>query len=418
MSQAFRVLLALIAGLTVGIGAANAGGDWAGWGNAIANPIGAAWLNGLQMTIVPLVVALIVLGIGQTADAARAGKLAGRTMALYIGVLWAGTIMAALVTPLLLDAWPLDPGAAKTLRHALAGAQPVGTVPSFSEVLAAMVPSNVVAAAAQNAFLPLVVFAFAFAFAITRLAPKSRALLIDLFQAIADAMLVVIGWVLAFAPLGVAALAFQVGAKAGTAAFGALAHYVVIVSTIGLIVWACAYPLAMLGGRARPIAFLRASAPAQAVAISTQSSLASLPAMLDGAGKLGVRSEVSGLTLPLAVAIFRATSPAMNLAVAIYVARWFGIPLTAGNLTAGVVVAAITTLGSISLPGTISFISSIAPIAAAMGVPIAPLGLLVAIETFPDLVRTVGNVTMDLATTATLAARAAPPPLIEEDLVG
>jgi len=417
MSQAMRVLLALVAGLVFGIAAADAGAPWSTWGAMIAEPIGTAWLNGLQMTIVPLVVSLIVLGIAQTADAARAGKLAGRAMALYVGVLWTSTAMAAFMTPLLLRIFPIDPHAAAALKSALVDLAPVGNVPSFSMVLAAMVPSNPVTAAANNAFLPLVVFTLAFAFAIVRLKAESRMVLVNVFQGIADAMLIVIGWVLALAPIGVAALSFEVGAKAGTAAFGALLHYVLIVAGIGMIVWACAYPLAIFGGRVSLGRFLKASAPSQVVAISTQSSLASLPAMLEGAEELGVHTDVSGITLPLAVAIFRATGPAMNLAVAIYVAVWFGVPLTAGNMVAGVIVAAVTTMGAVSLPGSISYISSIAPIAAAMGVPIAPLGLLVAIETFPDLVRTLGNVTMDLATTTALAARAVPAATVEEDLI-
>ena len=139
--------------------------------------------------------------------------------------------------------------------------------------------------------------------------------------------------------------------------------------------------------------------------------------MLSGAEQAGVPAQTAGITLPLAVAIFRSTGPAMNLAVAIYVASWFGMQLTAANLAAGVIVASITTLGAVSLPGSISFVSSIAPIAAAMGVPIAPLGLLVAIETFPDIIRTLGNVTWDLATTTALSARAMPAQIIEEDLL-
>lgn len=417
MSQALRVLAALIAGLLIGIGAAEAGKGWVDWGSAIASPVGTAWLNGLQMTIVPLVVALLVIGIADTANAARAGRFAARSMGLFMIVLWSGAIMAAIVTPALLHAWPLDPAAARALRAGLTGIKPITDVPPFSDVISAMIPSNPVAAAANNAFLPLVIFSLAFAFAITRLEAPQRELMTRFFKAVADAMLTVIGWVLALAPIGVAALAFLVGAKAGTAAFGALLHYVIIVSSIGIIVWAAAYPLAVLGGRISLGRFLRASGPSQAVAISTQSSLASLPAMLRGAEQLNIHTEVAGITLPLAVAIFRSTGPAMNLAVAIYVAVWFGIPLTPANLIAGVVVASVTTLGAVSLPGSISYISSIAPIAAAMGVPIAPLGLLVAIETFPDIIRTVGNVTMDLATTATLAARGDPPPMPEDLIV-
>lgn len=412
-----RILLSLIGGLVLGIAAAEWGDGWASWGEAVAQPVGTAWLNGLQMTIVPLVVSLLVIGIAATADAARAGQLAGRAMAMFLTVLWGGAILAALLTPLLLKTWPIDPHAAAALKAALADTKPVGDVAPFSDVIAAMVPNNPVTAAANNAFLPLVVFTLTFAFAITRLPSDQRQLLTGFFRAIADAMLVVIGWVLALAPLGVAALAFLVGAKAGTAAFGALLHYVLIVSSVGLAVWAFAYPVGIIGGRVGIRRFLRASAPSQAVAISTQSSLASLPAMLSGAEQAGVPAQTAGITLPLAVAIFRSTGPAMNLAVAIYVASWFGMELTATNLAAGVIVASITTLGAVSLPGSISFVSSIAPIAAAMGVPIAPLGLLVAIETFPDIIRTLGNVTWDLATTTALSARAMPAQIIEEDLL-
>ena len=81
------------------------------------------------------------------------------------------------------------------------------------------------------------------------------------------------------------------------------------------------------------------------------------------------------------------------------------MPIGPGQLAAGVATAAITTMGSVSLPGTISFFASIAPVAIAMGVPLEPLGLLVAVETMPDIFRTVGNVTMDVAVTATISAR-------------
>jgi Na+/H+-dicarboxylate symporter len=324
-------------------------------------------------------------------------------MILFIAILWTSSILAAVLTPLLLTLWPLAPDASSALKTALIGSKPVGTVPPFGDFLAAIVPSNPVAAAANDAFLPLIVFSLVFAFAITRLPKERRDLLTNFFHAVSETMLVMINWVLWLAPIGVFALAFLVGAKAGTAAFGALLHYVLIVSGVGIVVWIVSFPLGAIGGRVSLGRFARATAPAQAVAISTQSSLASLPAMLRGAEAIGVPDTTSGIVLPLAVAIFRATGPAMNLAVAIYIAIWFGVPLTPASLGAGIAVAAITTMGAVSLPGAISYVSSIAPIAAAMGVPIAPLGLLVAVETFPDIFRTLGNVTMDLAATATIA---------------
>jgi Na+/H+-dicarboxylate symporter len=158
----------------------------------------------------------------------------------------------------------------------------------------------------------------------------------------------------------------------------------------------------VLAARQRLLAFAKAVLPAQAVAVSTQSSLASLPAMLVGCRALGLRGTTGELVLPLAVALFRATGPAMNLGVAIYVATLAGLELTPLTLATGVVVALATTIGSVSLPSAISFVTSIGPIALAMGVPVGPLALLVAVEVIPDIMRTVGNVTMDVAVTATV----------------
>jgi Na+/H+-dicarboxylate symporter len=358
------------------------------------------------MTIVPLIVALLINGITASAEAARSGRLAGRAVILFMVVLWTGAIMAAFATPLLLQLFPMPAGAGEALKGALsASADKVGDIPTFGQFVRSFVPTNPIAAAANDQILPLLVFTTVFAFAMTRLPEEPRRHLALFFRAVADAMLVIINWVLWLAPIGVFALAYVVGAKAGASAFGFLLHYILIVAAVGCVVWFAAWPLAMFGGRFRFMEFTRAVGPAHAVAISTQSSLASLPAMLRGAEKLGVPVAASGVTLPLAVALFRATGPAMNLAVAIYVAHWFGIALSPMQMAAGVAVAATTTLGSISLPGSISFISAIGPICIAMGVPLEPLVLLVAVETLPDIVRTTGNVAMDVATTSTVARR-------------
>ncbi|MGC6400677.1 dicarboxylate/amino acid:cation symporter [Sphingomonas sp. FW199] len=406
MSQATRILAALILGLVLGVFMAAEAPGGAAAVNSVAEPVGRAWLNGLQMTVVPLVIALLVTGIAATAEAAKAGRIAARTIVTCVTLLWLSSSVGAAVTLGLLKLFPLGETAAAALKSTFAGAEPVGDVPPFSEFLVAIVPTNVLGAAVNDAFLPLILFTTVFAFAVTRLPEPPRLTLTGFFQAVADTMLIMIGWVLWLAPIGVAALAFRVGATAGTAAVGALIHYVLIVGGTGLILSLFAYPLAMFGGRMKLGSFARAILPAQVVALSTQSSLASLPAMLRASEGLGIPVARSGVILPLAVAIFRYTGPCMNLAVAIYVAHVFGVELTPAQLAAGIAAAAITTMGAVSLPGTISFISSIAPIAVAMGLPVEPLALLVAVEMLPDIVRTIGNVTADVAVTATVSARA------------
>ncbi len=124
MSQPIRILVALVVGLAIGIAAAAAAPVAALRWTGLAEPIGTAWLNGLRMTIVPLVVGLLVTGIAQTAEAARAGKLATRSILFFIAVLWTSSILSAVLTPLFLGFWPLDPGAASALRASFTAAAP------------------------------------------------------------------------------------------------------------------------------------------------------------------------------------------------------------------------------------------------------------------------------------------------------
>lgn len=399
MLKTLLVLGALIIGISIGI----AIGNGAPGVVDAADVIGSLWLRGLQMTVIPLVVALLITGILRTAELASAGRLTVRAIVTMIVLLWASAAMATVLTPALLGAFPLPEAARTALQGALSAAEPTGDIPPFTEFLRALIPTNPIAAAADDAILPLIIFTLAFAFALTRLPADRRMPVQGFFGATGDAMIILIGWVLALAPIGVFALGLVVGARAGGAAFGALGHYVLIVVSVGSVLWFAAFAVTAFGGRISPPAFLRASIPAQAVAISTQSSLASLPTMLTGVRSLGVGERTADVVLPIAVALFRATGPAMNMAVAIYVAHLMGIELGPVALAAGLAAAAITTMGSVSLPGSISFISAIAPICFAMGVPIEPLALLLAIEVFPDIMRTLGNVTMDMAVTTTIA---------------
>ena len=360
-------------------------------------PVGTMWLRALQMTIIPLVAALLVLGIVQLASAAKAGAAARRMLLLVFGVLVAGGVITAALLPWLLTMVPVPESASAFLAETPQEAQ---QVPELSDFLASLVAPNIVAAAAETAMLPLTIFFALFAVAITQLPEKQSETLLNFFHALANAMLQIIGWVLWLAPIGVFALALGVAARAGGGAFAALGHYILVVSAMGGFVLIGAYILACVLGGVSPWRFAKAVLPAQAVAVSTQSSLASLPAMLDSSGRLGLRQSTSEFVLPLAVAIFRATSPAMNLAVAIYVAHLSGVEISPTLLAAGIGVAIIISIGSVSLPGSISFVVSIGPIAIAMGVPVEPLALLVAVEMLPDIMRTLGNVTMNVAVTS------------------
>ena len=397
--RAYYALGALLVGLTLGALSAGMAEGPRSSALAVAGFVGTLWLNALKMTVIPLVVALLVVGIAKSAEAAMGGRIAGRSVLWIVIICTASAVFGALGTLLLTHLFPLAQSTAAGLQAALAGVQQKASapLPGIADFFKGVVPDNVFAAATNGDILPLVVFAVLFALALGKISAEGRRSIVGLFEAIADALLVVITWVLLIAPLGVLALAFSVGSAAGGSAFAGLGHYVVLISVIGIVVTLLGYPLAIVAGGVSPVTLARGLIPPQAVAISTRSSLASLPAMLTATRAMGVREQVADVTLPIAVALFRATGPAMNTAVAFYVAHWLGLQPTLAQMIAATAVGAVMSYGAVSLPGEVSFISSIAPIALALGVPIAPLGLLVAVEMIPDIFRTVGNVTLDVA---------------------
>ncbi len=406
-ARAIWVLLSLVVGLAFGALAAKSGDGFREPALQAATIVGGLWLNALKMTVIPLIVALLVTGIARGAEAAKAGRIAGRSVIWFVAVCTASAAFGTMVMPMLLKLFPLPANAAEALRAGLAALDPAAAsapVPQVADFFKSIIPPNVVAAAAEGQVLQLVIFALVFALALTRIGAAKRKLVVNFFEGVGDALLVVIGWVLWVAPLGVFALAFAVGGGAGGAAFTALLHYVTLMSVVGMLVTLAAYLVGALGRSGLP-AFARAMIGPQAVAISTQSSLASLPTMLAATRTLGVRETVADVTLPLAVALFRATGPAMNVAVAIYVAHWMGVEISLTGIIAGTAVAAVASYGAVSLPGQVSFFSSIAPIAFAMGVPVAPLAILIAVETIPDIFRTLGNVTWDVAVTGAVDRR-------------
>lgn len=397
MSLTVRILIALVLGLACGIALAEGGGPWGDDVVALAQPIGKAWLGGLQMPLIPLIFALLVTGITQAATSARTNGLAGRAIALFAILLIGSAAVAALVGPLMLHIWPVPAGAV----GALAGAEGVAEVPDVrpsADWLLGFIPVNPLKSASEGQVVAVVLFALIFGFAVTRIAEARRALLTGFFQALADALLVVVGWVLWLAPVGVFALALVAGARSGLATAGALLHYIGFIVLICVIVTLLVYPLVMIAGRIGLGRFVRAAIPAQAIAFSTQSSIASLPAMIQASdGPLAVRETTRSIVLPLAISLFRITSPPANLGVALYVAAMSGVALGPAQLVMGVLVAAIVSLAAVGLPSQITFFTTTGPICLAMGVPVEALPLLLAVETVPDIFRTVGNVTADMA---------------------
>ena len=406
-SLTVRVLLGLVAGLVVGF-AANAFPSLRGvvpW----IEPLGSIFINAIRMTVVPLVVASLVVGVAGASDARAIGRVGWRALTLFIVLVLAGAVFGALIAqPILVRM--IDPASASAISAGgageLAGAAQEGArrLPTFAQWLIDLVPSNPIRAAADGAMLPLIVFALAFGLAITRLEPVRRAQLAGFFGGVADASLVLVRWILVTAPIGVFALTLPIVARLGLAAAGAMAWFIGIVVVLCLAaIVLLLYPVGIVGGGIAPRRFAQATLPGQAVAFTSRSSLASLPAMFEGARDvLRLPDGVTSFLLPLAAAVFRTGSAVFIPVSVLFVARLYDVDLTALQMATVVVMSVVTTFSVPSVPGGTIYV--MVPVLLAVGLPIEGIGILFGVDTIPDMFRTATNVAGHMAA-ATVISR-------------
>lgn len=384
-----RIVAGLIAGLLVGA-------LFGGTQNEtlvldLTTPVGKLWLDALTMTVVPLVSALLISGVFE-AGAYQGNVIARRAFVWFAVLLVLASAVGGLVAMGILEFWPIP-----TQASALVIGQGPDVVAPNADWLSSIVPTNIIKAASESAMVSIVLFALLFGFALTRIDQELGNGVASFFKGVAQVMLVIVKWVLWLAPVGVFALAIGVGSRLGAGAASILLHYIIVIVSVCLIVTLAMYIIAVVFSKVRPVAFAKSVFPAQAIAVTTQSSLASLPAMVAAASPLRVDAANAGIILPLAVSVFRAASAAANVGVAVYLAQWHGVLITPETFIVGALVAAAVSVGAVGLPAQVSFFAVIAPVCIAMGVPVTLLPILLAIETIPDIFRTLGNVTADLA---------------------
>jgi Na+/H+-dicarboxylate symporter len=379
---------------------------------AVVEPFGTLFVNAIRMTVVPLVVSSLIVGVASAEDRAMLARVGGRGILVFVLLLTLSGGLAALVTPPLMANLQLDPAAVAQVRAASPSASSIAagaaSIQGPAAWLVSLVPSNAIAAAADGAMLPLIVFALALGLALGAVEAGARNQVVLFFRAITESMLTLVRWLLVVAPLGVFALALPLVARLGLAAVGALAVYVILVSvaSVGLIVFVLV-PAATLSGRVPALQFIRAALPAQAVAFSSRSSLAALPAMIDSARtRLGMSDEITGFFLPFATAMFRVAAPFSLTAGAVFLARLYGITVSPAQLGTVVVTAVLTSFSAPGIPG--GSIIAMVPVLTSIGLPIEGLGILFAVDTIPDIFRTTANVTGQLAAATIVARRAEP----------
>lgn len=403
-TPAGRALIGLVLGLIAGVAIVSSGSAAARSAAAMIEPVGTLWVNAIRMTIVPLVASLLISTLSAESKSASVGRLGVQCIALFVAMLAGVAVIGIIAGPPIISLLHVDPASAASLRASATSASAQTQVPGFASWLVALVPANPIKAASDGVMLPVIVFSVVFGLALARTSPEVRGPTTNFFRAMTDAMLVLVKWVLLLAPIGVFALAIGLALHLGTSLAGAVAFFLIahcgLVFGIGVLI----YVLMWISG-APMKRFARATLPAQVVATGTRSSVAALPAMIDGAERvLQIPPEVAGVALPLGVSVFRVNTPASWIISCLFIAKLYGVPLGLG---------AVITVGLASIPMSLSVpgipsggLLILAPLFVAVGVPVEGIGILIALDAIPDVFKTVVIVTGHMAATTLLGGRA------------
>jgi proton glutamate symport protein len=399
---------ALVAGLVGGAALAAAESRWLDPIVSTLEPIGTMWINAVRMTIIPLVISMIVVAIASSDSLRSMGRLGGSALLFFLLAMAGIALLTAVVAPPLLSGLNIDPAAAASLREtATASSQRVTEtvrgMGGMAQRLAELIPTNPFRAAADGAMLPLVIFTMIFAAALSRIPADLRDTPVRFFRAVSEAMIVVVRWVFMAAPIGVLALALVVGSRLGFEAVRAVAHYVAVFAGLMIAVTLGMYLVSYLVGRVPMRRFAAAVAPAQIIALGSRSSSAAFPAMVDAARDvLRVPPQVVSFVLPLAVAIFRASTPVSFILGALFLGKLYGVGISATDVASLAVLSVLLSYSVPPVPSGSLFL--MAPIFAGIGIPVEGVAILIAVDVIPDLFKTLGNVTSNMASAAVVAA--------------
>jgi Na+/H+-dicarboxylate symporter len=372
----------------------------------IVKPLGAIWMAALQMTVLPLVVLKLLAAIVSAPANESLGRLGLRTLLVLIVMLAAAGVLTLVIAPPFIALYDADPATLASLRAST-------EIPADARTTTTVLPRNLIAAAARGDLLPILLFTTVFAIAITRLPDEQRLPLTTTFQGLSAAMLKVVHWILFATPIGVFALTYSPALRAGAGAAGMLGAFIVLVSALLLVFTLLLYPVTAIFGRTSMRTFARAAAPAQLVAVSTRSSIAALPALIEGATQhLRLPATSTGFVLPLTVAVFKINRPISTMAKLLFIAHVYAVPLSAGTIAVFLATVMLLSFSSAGVPdGGTAFATLPAYLAA--GLPIEAIIVLEATTTIPDIFKTLLNVTGDMSA-ATMLSRSSRRATVEE----
>jgi Na+/H+-dicarboxylate symporter len=368
----------------------------------VTDPVGQLFLRLLFMLVIPLVFSALVLGVVEIGNPQSLGRIGTKTLLWILLV----TTLAVTIGLVAVNLFQPGMGLPDEVRDSLMAqgaergseiAQQGREAPSGIQLLLNIVPRNPVAAAAAGDLIAVMFFALMFGIAATVIRSDGTRSFVSAVQGVYDICLKLIGWVIRLAPYAVAALLFTITARLGVDVLVQLARFVgTVVAALGVHFFIVFPLLLWIFGRMSPLKFFRNAQPAMLTAFSTSSSSATLPTTLKVAEEnLGVPRPVARFVCTLgATANMNGTALFEGVTV-LFLAQFYGVDLTIAQQVMILGLCVMGGIGAAGVPG--GSLPVIAMILAMFGIPPEGIGLILGVDRFLDMCRTVVNVTGDMA---------------------
>jgi Na+/H+-dicarboxylate symporter len=383
--HSFYLLAFIIAGVFAGLLV-----GWY-WGEAAKNVawLGQLFLNTLSMLVIPLLVSAVISGVTSLGDVRQLGRMSGVTIAYYVITMAIAVLIGLFVVNL------IQPGVGVSTEGLqqpedlveIAGERGVG------DILLSLVAPNLIRAAADTNLLPLIIWSVAFGIALASLGKKGRDAA-RFFESLNEGMMLLVSWVMYFAPIGVFGLiAGMFGAAGSTAAFvGKIQAVGLHVATVltGLAIHFVVLTLILLFVARQPIGYLVNMLRAIVTSFATASSTATLPITIQCAKESGIDQRARRFVLPLGSTVNMDGTALYEAAAAMFIAQAYGLDLGIGQQAIIFVTATLAAIGAAGIPqaGLVTMII----VLQVVGLPVEGIALLLAVDWFLDRFRTSTNV--------------------------
>ncbi len=367
--------------------------------------LGGLFINALKMVVVPLILASIIVGVGNMVSGGAFGRVGGKTVGLYVVTgffaIFTGIILVNVIGPGTTES-------AQAMRNALPDATGVmasvegRTMADLIGIISRAIPPNIFEAAAETQLLALIFVGVVFGYFLSKLTGSTADTLRSFWEGVHQVMIMITMWIMRFAPIGVFALVGKTFIVSGFGVLGALLlFFLTVLAALAIHFFGWLPLLLRLVGGLSPYAYYGKVLPAQLTAFSTASSSATLPVSMNSAEQAGVSKRVTSFVLPLGATVNMDGTALYECVVVIFIAQVLGVDLTFMQQLFIVLLALLTSIGVAGIPS--ASLVAIALILPAVGLPAEAIALVLAVDRVLDMCRTAVNVTGDLSVTALVA---------------